>query len=272
MPHGDINTEDFEQVAQFTRDRVGISTLERYTGSGCEEFQPYILLTNFKRYLSIFCERFGVEIRQGSAMRAAHAPQAGISIIDYGVGSPVAALVIELLSFIKPKAVLMLGMCGGLRDEYAVGDFFNPVAAIREEGTSNAYLPAQCPSLSSFVIQRFVCEELERRDLTYRTGVIHTTNVRFWEFNETFKAMLHSERVQAIDMECATLFTVGFARYVPVGALMLISDLPLAAGGVKTKESARAVFERFAGLHIDAGIAVLGNMQQVEGRGHGYQF
>lgn len=272
MAHNDVTTEDLEQVAQLTRDRVGISTLERYTGSGSAEFQPYILLTNFKRYLALFSERFGVEIRQGSAMRACHAPQAGISIVDYGVGSPVAALIIELLSFLKPRAVLMLGMCGGLRDEYAVGDFFNPVAAIREEGTSNAYLPPQCPSLSSFVIQRFACEELERRGLTYRTGVIHTTNVRFWEFNENFRTMLHSERVQAIDMECATLFTVGFARLVPVGALMLVSDLPLRAGGVKTKESARAVFESYAALHIDTGVAILANMQKSEGYGHGYQF
>lgn len=272
MPSPDVSTEDLEQIEHFTRDRVGISTLERYTGSSREEFQPYLLLTNFKRYVVAFGERFGAEIRQGSAMRACHAPAAGISIIDYGVGSPVAALIIELLSFIRPKAVLMLGMCGGLRDAYAVGDFFNPVAAIREEGTSNAYMPAQCPALSSFVIQRFACEELERRELTYRTGVIHTTNVRFWEFNPAFCETLKAERVQAIDMECATLFTVGFARYVPVGALMLISDLPLKAGGVKTKESARRVFDEFSGVHLDAGITVLGNMQAQEGKGYRFQF
>lgn len=272
MPSTDNATEDFEHIEHLTRDRVGISTLERYTGSNSDEFQPYILLTNFKRYVNAFGERFAIETRHGSAMRAAHAPAAGISIIDYGVGSPVAALIIELLSFIRPKAVLMLGMCGGLRDEYTIGDFFNPVAAIREEGTSNAYMPPQCPALSSFVIQRYVCEELERRALTYRTGVIHTTNVRFWEFNPDFCTTLKVERVQAIDMECATLFTVGFSRYVPVGALMLISDLPLKIGGVKTKESARRVFEEYAGVHLDTGISVLGNLKAQEEKGHGYQF
>jgi len=272
MQHIKLSKEDMGQIDQFTRDRVAISTLERYTGSSVDEFQPYILLTNFQKYVDVFAERFKQPVRSGSVMRACHASEKRLSIIDYGVGSPVAALVIELLSFLKPKAVLMLGMCGGLRDEYKVGDFFNPAAAIREEGTSNAYMATQCPSLSSFLIQRFVCEELERRSIKYHTGVIHTTNVRFWEFNEDFKQMLADERVQTIDMECATLFTVGFARYVPVGALMLISDLPLKEGGVKTKESARIVFERFTSLHIDTGISVLMNMQEREEGGLRFQF
>ena len=109
-----------------------------------------------------------------------------------------AALVMDLLSFVKPKAVLMLGFCGGLRPEHKIGDYFVPIAAIREEGTSDAYMPIRCPSLSSFLIQRYVSEELERRKLTYFTGVIHTTNVRFWEFNEEFKEKLAQERVQQL--------------------------------------------------------------------------
>ncbi len=268
----ELSKEALEQINQYSRDRVGISTLERYTGGAAADFQPYILLTNFKAYVNIFGEKTGQPVKQGSVMRACHSSQDNISIVDYSVGSPVAALIVELLSFIKPKAVLMLGMCGGLRKEYRVGDFFNPVAAIRGEGTSDSYMPPQCPALSSFVIQRYACEELERRGLTYHTGVIHTTNVRFWEFNEDFKKTLVEERAQAIDMECATLFTVGFAKRVPTGALMLISDLPLERGGIKTAESARMVFEKYTALHIDAGIAVLKNMQDTKRGGPGYQF
>jgi len=169
---------------------------------------------------------------------------------------------------VKPKAALMLGMCGGLSRYHQVGDFFNPIAAIREEGTSNAYLPPQCPALPVFDVQRAVTRELEDRNFKYHNGVIHTTNVRFWEFNEEFKAMLKRERVQTIDMECATLFTVGFARNVPVGALMLISDLPLKEGGVKTKESAMALFRTHTEAHIEVGVAVLKRIQQREADGY----
>lgn len=273
MGKTELNDDALDQINQYSRDRVGISTLERYTGSSASEFQPFILLTNFKLYVDIFAERFGQPLRQGSVMRACHAPDAEISIIDYSVGSPTAALIMELISFIKPKGVLMLGLCGGLRDEYEVGDFFNPVAAIRGEGTSDSYMPPRSPSLSSFVIQRFVCEELERMEIKYHTGVIHTTNVRFWEFNEEFKKLLAAERSQAIDMECATLFTVGFAKLVPIGALMLISDLPFKQTGVKTASSAKAVFEKYTALHIDVGINVFKNMQARDKKeGLGYRF
>ncbi|MFA5859433.1 MAG: AMP nucleosidase [Elusimicrobiota bacterium] len=272
MLDDNLEKEAMEQINTFSRDRVGISTLERYTGSMKDEFQPYILLSNFKHYVNIFSKKFHVAIRQGSVMRSCHSLKNKISIIDYSVGSPVAALITELISFVCPNAVLMLGMCGGLRNEYEVGDFFNPVAAIRGEGTSNDYMPPQVPALSSFVIQRYVCEELERRELKYHNGVIHTTNVRFWEFNEEFKKVLITERVQAVDMECATLFTVGFAKLVPMGALMLISDLPLKPGGVKTKESARVVFQKYTGTHLDTGIMVLKNIQSAESKGLAYHF
>lgn len=262
-----LTQETLDEIDQYSRDRVGISTLERYTGSSASEFQPFVLLTNFKLYVRSFSEATGQAVRKGSVMRACHSPADGISIVDFSVGSPTAALVVELLSFVKPKAVLMLGLCGGLRDDYQVGDFFNPVAAIREEGTSDAFLPPQCPALSSFVLQRLACKELEKRSLRYHTGVIHTTNVRFWEFNEGFKKTLADERAQAIDMECATLFTVGFARLVPLGALMLISDLPLQRKGVKTAASARAVFEKYTKLHIELGVEILKIAQAREKEG-----
>lgn len=272
MPDAKLTQDALDQIDQYSRDRVGISTLERYTGSAAAEFQPFILLTNFKHYVDILSGQSGEPIRQGSVMQACHLKTEGVSIINYSVGSPTAALVVELLSFIKPKGVLMLGMCGGLRTEHKVGDFFNPVAAIRGEGTSDDYMPQRCPSLSSFVIQRFVCETLEKRKLLYHTGVIHTTNVRFWEFNEDFKKLLLEERAQAIDMECATLFTVGFARFVPVGALMLISDTPLMARGIKTASSAKAIFEKYTAIHIEVGMQVLSAMRARGKEGLGYRF
>lgn len=240
---------------------IAISTLERYTGSEAVLFRPYILLTNFGKYIDHFETMSDHKKHVGSAMQSAHWPEENISIIDFGVGSPMAALVVELLSYITPRVVLMLGLCGGLSRKYHVGDYFNPVAAIRDEGTSDHFLPPRAPSLSSFEIQRFVVNELEKLNLTYHSGVIHTTNVRFWEFNDDFIVKLLAERCQAIDMECATLFTVGYARGVPMGALMLISDLPLQRGGIKTKESATAMFKQHTDSHIELGIKVIRSMR-----------
>lgn len=260
-----ISGFELDELGKLNRERSGTAILERYTGSKAADFQPYILLTNFTQYVESFSKKLKEPILRGSGMIICHSPKNRISIINCHMGSPMAALVIDLLSFIKPKAVLMLGLCGGLRPEHKIGDYFVPMAAIREEGTSDVYMPMRCPSLSSFLIQRYVAEELERQNIAYFIGVIHTTNVRFWEFNEEFKKKLAEERAQTIDMECATLFTVGFARYVPVGALMLISDLPLNSKGIKDSTFNETI-TKDALLHLNMGISILKRMGKDEAK------
>jgi AMP nucleosidase len=144
------------------------------------------------------------------------------------------------------------------------GDFILPTAAIRDEGVSHHFLPRQAPALPTFKVQKFVSEMLVEKGLDYRTGVVHTTDYRFWEFNNKFKAELHHERALAIDMETATLFVVGFASKVPIGALLLVSDLPLKRGGIKTKRSASTVFKQFTDLHLELGIK---SMSEIAERG-----
>ncbi len=245
--------------------KIAANMLERYTGTAPENFQKQIILTNFQHYL----DRFSVLCKdaystEGSAMNAAHSPALGVSIIDFSIGSPNAALIIEILATAEPKAVLFLGLTGGLHRSLKVGDFILPTAAIRDEGSSKHFMPPNVPALPTFKIQKFVSQMLVESDLDYRTGVIHTTDYRFWEFDEVFKAQLYEERALAIEMETATLFSVGFASKVPIGALLLVSDLPLKKDGIKTKSSAKMVFQKFADLHIEIGLK---SMSEIAKRG-----
>lgn len=252
------------KTAGALKEKIGRDSLERYTNSRVADFQPFILLTNFSQYMNLFSELSGVEKLEGSLMEACHWKQEKISIVNFGVGSPVAALVIDLLAFVDPVAILMLGLCGGLRKKHRIGDFFNPVAAIRDEGTSTHYMPPQVPALASFTVQKAVALELEKTRHFYHTGVVHTTNYRMWEFDETFRATLESEKAGAIEMECATLFSAGFSRRLNVGALLLISDLPHTRRGIKTKESSKRVFREFTGPHIELGLNVLRHIREME--------
>lgn len=239
--------------------QIALDMLERYTGSPAKEFQKQIILTNFNHYLERFVslsEGDSIE-RRGSAMAAIHNPKWNVSIVNFSIGSPTAALIIELLATVEPKAVLLLGMCGGLHRSLKVGDFILPTAAIRDEGASIHFMPRQVPALPTFKIQKFVSQIVVERGLDYRTGVVHTTDYRFWEFDESFKDQLYEERVLAIEMECATLFIAGFAAKVPIGALLLVSDLPLVRGGIKTKSSAKRVFENYTELHLEMGLKAM---------------
>lgn len=243
--------------------KIAADILERYTGTAAGKFQKQVILTNFGYYLERFmhlCD--DAEETRGSAMNAAHSAKLGVSIIDFSIGSPVAALIIEILATADPKAVLFLGICGGLHRSLQVGDFVLPTAAIRDEGASRHFMPPQVPALPTFKVQKFVSQIIVEKGHDYRTGVVHTTDYRFWEFDEAFKQQLYEERALAIDMETATLFSVGFASKVPIGALLLVSDLPLKQGGIKTKESARAVFRQFTDLHIEIGLQAMSEIAE----------
>ena len=235
-----------------TKEEIVKDWLPRYTGTPLDKFGQYILLTNFINYVEMFAEKFGVEIL-GKDKPMQTATFNNITIINFGMGSAMAATAMDLLYAIAPKAALFLGKCGGLK-KTKLGDLILPIAAIRGEGTSDDYLPPEIPALPSFRLQRAVSSTIKKHEQDYWTGTVYTTNRRVWEHDDEFKEYLKKIRTMAIDMETATIFVVGFMNGIPHGALLLVSDNPMTPEGVKTSKSDVTVTERFARKHLEIGI------------------
>jgi AMP nucleosidase len=231
--------------------------LPRYTGTQLNEYGDYLLLTNFNNYVEQFAEKFKCDIKGiGRPMQTA-TNNDGLSIINFGIGSANAATIMDLLAAKKPKGVLFLGKCGGLKRSTEIGHFILPTAAIRGEGTSNDYKPPEVPALPSFKLHKFVSDKIVKQKLEYRTGVVYTTNRRVWEWDEKFKKYLRTLSTIAIDMETATLFIVGLVNEIPRGALLLVSDMPMVPEGIKTEKSDKKVTARFSQLHLKIGIEAM---------------
>lgn len=235
--------------------------LPRYTGLGLEAFGRHILLTNFQRYVELFAEWHKVPM-VGLDRPMPSATADGISIIDFSMGSANAATIMDLLTAVNPAAILFLGKCGATKDDIKIGDLILPIAGIRGEGTSNDYLPPEVPALPAFALQKAVSSTITAHDREYFTGVVYTTNRRVWEHDKDFKAYLQRIRCTAIDMETATIFTVGFANHVPTGALLLVSDNPMVPEGVKTAESDAHVNQMHVGEHLRIGIESLRHIME----------
>jgi AMP nucleosidase len=230
--------------------------LPRYTGTPIDGFGEHVLLTNFSDYVARFANEHGVEIR-GADRAMPNATADGITMINFGMGSPNAATIMDLLSAVSPQAVLFLGKCGGVKKKNKLGDLLLPIAAIRGEGTSNDYLPPEVPALPAFQLQRGVSTTIRDLGHDYWTGTVYTTNRRVWEHDDTFKAYLKRTRCMAVDMETATIFAAGFANRIPSGALLLVSDQPMVPEGVKTAESDLGVTAEFVDRHIQIGVEAL---------------
>jgi AMP nucleosidase len=239
-----------------TKEEIVANWLPRYTKRPLEEFEKYILLTNFNNYVEIFAEKFNVPI-VGKDANMCSASAHGMTIINFGMGSPNAAIIMDLLSAIQPKACLFLGKCGGIDKKNQLGDYILPIAAIRGEGTSNDYYPPEVPALPAFMLQRAVSTAIRNFAHDYWTGTIYTTNRRIWEHDDNFKEYLKKTRAMAVDMETATLFTCGFANHIPTGALLLVSDQPMTPEGIKTEKSDKKVTSKFVHEHVEIGIEAL---------------
>ncbi len=242
-----------------TKQDIVANWLPRYTGIPLKEWGEYILLTNFSNYVTMFAAWNNVEIKgRDKPMSSAHAN--GISIINFGMGSATAATVMDLLSAIHPKGVLFLGKCGGLKKKNQIGDLILPIAAIRGEGTSNDYFPPEVPALPAFSLQKAISTTIRNHNKDYWTGTVYTTNRRVWEHDHDFKEYLKSTRAMAIDMETATIFSVGFHNEISTGALLLVSDQPMVPEGVKTEESDKIVTQDFVKEHLQIGIDSLNEL------------
>src|SRR5436190_422036 len=239
-----------------TKSEIVANWLPRYTGTALKDFGKHILLVNFSDYVRMFARWHGVSLC-GKDRPMLNATADGITIINFGMGSASAATIMDLLSAIKPEAVLFLGKCGGVKHVASLGDLVLPIAAIRGEGASNDYYPPEVPALPAFSLQKAISTTIRDHKRDYWTGTVYTTNRRVWEHDDNFKKYLRKIRVMGIDMETATVFMTGFYNEITTGALLLVSDKPMTPEGVKTAASDKKVDESFVTNHLRIGIDAL---------------
>ena len=98
--------------------------LKRYTGTDPGDYGDWILLTNFQNYVEKFADKFTTKINGLGGPMTSAINKDGLSIINFGIGSANAATIMDLLSCIKPKGVLFLGKCGGLKKPLKLGILF----------------------------------------------------------------------------------------------------------------------------------------------------
>lgn len=236
-----------------TKQSIAENWLPRYTGLPLSDFGQYILLTNFDHYIHRFAEWNNVPVH-GTDRAMLSATASGITIINFGMGSPNAATIMDCLTAVNPQACLFLGKCGGLKKKNNLGDLILPIAGIRGEGTSNDYFPPEVPALPAFALQKAISTTIRDANQDYWTGTVYTTNRRVWEWDDVFKEYLRKIRAMAIDMETATIFSTAFYNEIPAGALLLVSDQPMVPEGVKTEASDKNVTQNFADIHLRIGI------------------
>lgn len=241
----------------FTPERIDISLdrLEHYTGTRPEDFQRYILFTNYDMHVEVFNSLYPdcVKPSRSVQMPAYHHKlpnNKGFTLINMGVGPSNAKTISDHVAVLRPDAMVMVGHCGGLRNHQEIGDFVLATGFMRADRVLDDVLPLNIPITPNHLLNVFLKEVLDKYERSYRLGTVFTTANRNWEFMKRQTVQdIHISRSLAVDMESATVATNGYRYRVPFATLLCVSDKPL-HGKPKLTGDAQSFYENSKELHL----------------------
>jgi AMP nucleosidase len=254
----------------FGPERMALSLdrLAHYTGTPAESFQRHVLFTNYSIHVESFLERFPDAEGPALGGRAGNAVQMpawhhrtdagdGVSLVNIGVGPANAKTITDHIAVLRPDTMIMIGHCGGLRNHQRKGDFVLATAYQRGDHVLDEVLPAHVPVIPNLRLNSFLLDALTAAGADYRLGVVHTTDNRDWEFNQTVTlASMRASRSVAVDMESATIAANGFRYRIPHATLLCVSDKPL-HGSPKLSGGAQEFYENSKRAHLALALVAL---------------
>lgn len=245
------------------RSELSIQRLEHYTGTRAEDFQRYVLLTNYQMHMDAFASRFVDCLRPGRnavqmpTFHHVEPDNRGISIVNIGVGPSNAKNFTDHLAVLRPDAMLMVGHCAGVRNHQEIGDFVLASGYMRNDRILDEALPPAVPVTPSFLLNRALAKVLDDSGLPYRIGAVYTTADRNWELTlQRTLDHLRASRSVAVDMESATVAANGFRYRIPHATLLCVSDKPL-HGQPKLPSEAKTFYDDTKQKHIAIAVTAL---------------
>jgi AMP nucleosidase len=242
----------------FRPERIELSVdrLKHYTGTPATAFQRYVLFTNYEMHVEVFLKKYPNCVRPDRSvqMPAYHHVldnNLGVTLVNIGVGPSNAKTCSDHIAVLRPDAMIMVGHCGGLRNQQEIGDFVLASGYFRADNILDSYVPLNVPITPTHILNEFLLDALEHFEMKYRVGTVYTTANRNWEFSKTRTVSeFNVSRSVAIDMESATLATNGFRYRVPHATLLCVSDKPL-HGRPKLSGAAQHFYQNSKEKHLE---------------------
>jgi AMP nucleosidase len=162
------------------RTDYSLKRIEHYTGAPWRDVQPWILFTNYQRYVEEFVRWAAEGVRGGPAGWALSCPGRvriesgdvdaeakalgapwrkfqmpayhlttpggdGVTLINIGVGPSNAKTITDHLAVLRPHCWMMIGHCGGLRHTQRIGDYVLAHAYLRRDRILDDHVPLEVP-------------------------------------------------------------------------------------------------------------------------------
>jgi len=144
-------------------------------------------------------------------------------IVPRTIGGPYAALIAEQLKASGAQVVLGLTSAGRVAASVPIPGLVIVTEAIRDEGTSYHYLPADRPAVADATLADCLLRGLRSLGVPLLNGAVWTTDAPYRETKQQL-AEYARQSVLAVEMQAASLFAFGIARGLPIGMVAHVTN------------------------------------------------
>ncbi len=185
-----------------------------------------------------------------------------VSVTSTGIGCPSTAIAVEELAMIGADTFIRVGTSGGMQPFLTPGDLVIGTAAIRDEGTSQQYMPLSFPAVAHVDTVLALREAAQRLGVRHHLGILHSKDSFYGETQP--QRMPTADMLQvhwrawvqggalASEMEAATLFVVSSILGKRAGGVMLVGAIVGTGPRLSSEERTRAIAERLAPVAVAA--------------------
>lgn len=146
-----------------------------------------------------------------------------MTIQSTGMGGPSAAIVLHELIELGVERAIRVGTCGALSADLQLGDLIVVREAICADGTSKA-LGAGALAQADPALAEALAEQAGRRARPHHAGKVVSTDL-FYDSDSERSREWAAAGALAVEMEAATLLTLGASLGVSVACVLAVSDL-----------------------------------------------
>jgi uridine phosphorylase len=181
-----------------------------------------------------------------------------VSAMSTGMGGPSVAIAVEELNELGVHTFLRVGTCGAAQPEIKMGDLVIGIGAVRTEGTSNGYVPAEYPAVASLDMTNALVEAAEASGAPYHVGLVRSVDALYSDLMPDKMPRPHIREelemwsragVLSNDMESSTLFIVARLRKLRAATINLCVD-ELGAGEIQHLDP--SYMDRMLKVAVDA--------------------
>jgi len=143
-----------------------------------------------------------------------------VLVVSSGIGGPSTAIAIEELAAIGIKGIIRIGSCGALQPGMKLGDLVIATAAVRDEGTSKAYVEPVYPAVADLALLMIMRTFAENAGMPHLFGIVRSHDSFYTAREKAITGYWGDKGIIGSDMETAALFVLGGLKNIQVASIL----------------------------------------------------